>query len=100
MPYIRFDTFPNSIGIGRTAFNVSFKGGTLADWCGEVDEVMKDETEIDEATYTALVTENAKHNDAIPLPEPPQPAPSILDILLADKNLAPETTAALAQLKG
>lgn len=101
MPYIRFDSLPDSFGVGRTVRNVTFRADTRADWVGEVDAVLSSETEIDAVTYEATVKANRAHNETLPTrPAPIAVKPSIVDILIADKSLDVTTRAALEALKG
>jgi hypothetical protein len=77
MPHIRFDMKPDSIGIGRTAYNVTYEDDTLANWVGEVGEVRDGETEITAEGHAAMSAENIEHNTTI-LPKPaPVVAPSL-----------------------
>lgn len=107
MPYIRFNQQPESVGVGRTSRNVSYKTDTGVDWVAEVDVVLPGETEIVEAAYHATVSANVAYNAAIPPPSPPAPpAPTteeklaaLIDAIAADKGIDPATAAAVAALK-
>lgn len=106
MPYIMFAQFPETIGVGRTATNVSYRLDG-SHWVGDVDAVLAGEQEVDEATYYAMLKENAAWDKAHPPVEPepePQPTPEpsalvqLLEVLGKDKALAPETQQAIAAL--
>ena len=91
-------TFPDSLGLGRTAQNVSYKADTRADWAAIVDELPDGAVEITQEDYETWVAAAAQHNAALP-PEPePEPTPSPQAVLFA--ALADEWGIAAAELRG
>lgn len=67
--FIRHATVPASIGLGRTARNVSFKA-TGEDWIAEVDAAIDGEEVLTEEQFLAIAAENETYNAAQPEPEP------------------------------
>lgn len=75
MPYVTYPHMPESLGIGRSAHDVSYKADSGADWVGIVDVVGDDAHEIDESMFVQISTANAEHN--ADLPPMPEPAPTV-----------------------
>lgn len=85
MPYIRFSNSPETIGIGRTASNVSYRHDQT-NWIAQVDQVLEGEQELTLEEYQAQITQNQEWETQNP--EPPQAEvilaptrPTIEDIL-------------------
>ena len=91
-------TFPDSLGLGRTAQNVSYKADTRADWVAIVDELPDGAVEITREEYLQRVAEAEVYNDA--LPQEPEPAPTPSPLSLFFSALADEWGAAAVELRG
>lgn len=59
MPYITYTGYPDKLGDGRSAYDVTFDPDTLV-WAGSVDKVLPGEVEINRAAFNVIVDAHAR----------------------------------------
>ncbi len=102
--YISAPSLPGSIGVGRTAYGVSYAADSMTNWVAEVDAIMPGDTQIDVTTYAVAVAANATHNALLPAAARIVAPPSLPELLAPlftaignDPALDAATKAAISQ---